>query len=595
MAQPIPIVTRPGPGATFTLPLASPAFTQSPSSAPASTLNSPLPLSSAQLRRSSYGSSYGWSPGREDSRDEKHNELAESLKRSVTIVFWYKANVQPLRLRVDIATFPLLRLSEVEPIVDAYHLAPNTYVDVYNPHARAWEQEQLCAVRSVESQQRVLYRMRRDLIVGLEDSECLGLEAELRLQEERVSAPALPLLYQPVDSVGQKKRSADEGLSPPSSKHHRSHSSQSGSSTSTAVNALAFEDVGSPMFSRHVVPDSETQVDSSQMPMYASPFSIASLHSVTSATTSTTSQLNQDYHYTPHTPISPIQHARSTHNNSAMPLRTNGPVPISSDSSLAMAVTPPTPTLSIQASPISPTRASYSRLPYPQSASNPTPSPTPKSTPLPSPVTLPAANQDREPTPTAQANGNGTGPGSTAGGGAAKAWPFGKYVCEIDAGLTEMEELMQREPALTQRGAFERVFKAAYKKSTFCNHRRVWKNAPQDALDEWRAAGRAESALWNEFVRALEGKEPKRPAGLAGNGGGQGLGRGVAFAQSQAAFGSPQGGVVHLGMGPAQVMRMQQHSQGLGMRREEPMGSLRPPEGRGYLGEWFGTCFGGFG
>ena len=155
---------------------------------------------------------------------------------------------------------------------------------------------------------------------------------------------------------------------------------------------------------------------------------------------------------------------------------------------------------------------------------------------------------------------------------------------------------MQREPTLTQRAAFERVFKAAYKKSTFCNHRRVWKHAPPDVLEEWRAAGREDSALWNEFVRALEGKEPKKAGALVGAGAGgqgqQGQGRGVGFAQSQATFGSPQGGVVHLGMGPGQGMRMQHYPQGLGMRQEEPMGSLRPPEARAYLAR-LGDVLGG--
>ena len=101
------IVTHTGPGATFTLPLASPALTHSPSSTPSSTLNSPLPINTIQLRRSSYGSvAYpARSPGDSPERGhkglaEKHSELAESLKRSVTIVFWHQ-------VRVIVVCFPI--------------------------------------------------------------------------------------------------------------------------------------------------------------------------------------------------------------------------------------------------------------------------------------------------------------------------------------------------------------------------------------------------------------------------------------------------------------------------------------------------------
>ena len=96
------IVTHPGPGTTFTLPLASPALTHSPTSTPSSTLNSPLPINTIQLRRSSYGgvAYHARSPFPVDSPErshkelaEKHSELAESLKRSVTIVLWYKVRI----------------------------------------------------------------------------------------------------------------------------------------------------------------------------------------------------------------------------------------------------------------------------------------------------------------------------------------------------------------------------------------------------------------------------------------------------------------------------------------------------------------------
>ncbi|KAI1792525.1 hypothetical protein LXA43DRAFT_972467 [Ganoderma leucocontextum] len=574
------IVTHTGPGTTFTLPLASPPLTQSPSSTPSSTLNSPLPITTIQLRRSSYGGvayygAHSHFPGDSPDRShkelsERHSELAESLKRSVTIVFWHKANMQPFRLRREISTFPLLRLSEVEPIMAAFRLLANSYIEVYNPDARAWEKEQVCAVRSVESQQRVLFRVCHSIIHSLEDSECPGLDAEIRLQEESRCTSAVPLIYHPVDTTSPRKRSADELLTQPPSKYHRSCSAQSSISPHMAVNGFESS------------PSEDLIEPPSAQPACVSPISSPSV-SVTpplpATTTSTTNlQPRQESHYTPHTPISPVHYPSSRIAPMvAISPRTSGsilslPLPrptISSESSLAMAVTPPTHTLSLQRSPASesPTHAPQSGLPLPSPQAhgnaNPTPSPTPASTPLPSTSSLFAPNDDREPTPA-----------TTQGSGAAKAWPHGKYVYEIDAGFTAMEAAMAREPALKQPDAFRRAFGVPHKKSTVCSHKKVWKSAPQDMLAEWRARGREDGGLWSEFVRAVEGKDLKRGAPTA------------------AAFGSPQGGVLHLnagtrsGPGTGLGMRIQS-AQGLGVRLEEPMASLRPPMVRPYFGDRF--------
>ncbi len=485
--------------------------------------------------------------------------------------------MQPLRLRWDISTFPLLRLSEVEPITSAFHLHANSYIEVYNPDARAWEKEQVCAVRSVESQQRVLFRVCRSIMDSLEDSECPGLGGEIRLQEESKYASAVPLLYHPVDLTSQRKRSADELLTQPLSKHHRSHSAQSSVSIHTPANGIE----GSATPPKHTEHKPEELIEVAAVePVSASPTSSPSV-SVTlplATTTSTNGQSRQEPHYMPQTPISPMHYpSPSLGPMAVLPLRARDsifsfkpPATISSESSLAMAVTPPTHTLSLQRSPASqsPTHPPPPRLPPPSPQAhvnpNPTPSPTPSSTPLPSTSRLLAPSNDRELTPAT-----------------AKAWPHGKYVCEIDAGFAAMEATMAREPALKQPDAFRRVFGVPHKKSTVCSHKKVWKSAPQDMLAEWRARGREDGALWSEFVRAVEGKDAKRGAAAAA--GMSAAGAGGAVAQSAAAFGSPQGGVLHLGagaragLGTAAGMRIQS-AQGLGaLRLEEPMASLRPP------------------
>ena len=475
----------------------------------------------------------------------------------------------------------------------AFGLLTSSYVDVYNPDAHAWEKEQICAVRSVESQQRVLFRICRNIINSLEDSECPGLDAEIRLQEESRCVPAVPLLYHPVDTTSPRKRSADELLAQPLIKHHRSRSAQSSAPTHTAGTGI--ESPPSPP--KHTERKSEDLTETPTVqPASVSPTSSPSVSVIPplSTTTSITNvQPRQEPHYMPHTPISPMHY--STPGLGPMTVLSSrasnpfgGPKPtISSESSLAMAVTPPTHTLPLHRSAASesPTHAPQSNLPLlsPQVRTNPnpTPSPTPASTPLPSTSALLTPSDDREPTPASVHTGN------AGGGGVAKAWPHGKYVCEIDAGFAAMEMTMAREPALKQPEAFQRAFGVPHKKSTVCSHKKVWKSAPQDLLAEWRARGREEGALWSEFVRAVEGKDAKR----AGTGAGAGMGVGV---QNAAAFGSPQGGVLHLGAGAragsgaGAEMRIQS-VQGLGVRLEEPMASLRPPQAvvRPYFGGRF--------
>ncbi|KAI0751768.1 hypothetical protein C8Q80DRAFT_597370 [Daedaleopsis nitida] len=86
------VVTRPN--TSFSIPFGCPP---SPVSSPSTTLSSPAPRSPAQLRRPSHPASAHSSPQTvaqsvpvEYAREDKQTELVEALKRSVTIVFWYK-------------------------------------------------------------------------------------------------------------------------------------------------------------------------------------------------------------------------------------------------------------------------------------------------------------------------------------------------------------------------------------------------------------------------------------------------------------------------------------------------------------------------
>ncbi|KAI0751767.1 hypothetical protein C8Q80DRAFT_597582 [Daedaleopsis nitida] len=468
-----------------------------------------------------------------------------------------QSNTQPLRLRKEIPTFPLFRLSELSDLVSTLGLSNQAYVDAYNLQARTWEQEDICAVHSVESGQRMLYRIRRNLIQGLEDNECPGLDSELELQHRSTRDPGAGL---DTKNAQSRKRRAEDRMCSPLSKYHKSSPSSSTQSllySSASVcsetrstsslfldNEMAGAESGGLMDPTMITPPSSSASLVDSPASFEQPLPTA------------TSQPTQEYMYTPHTPISPVHTILPSKRAPNIPLPTSA---ISLESSLALAVTDPQSAPSPRRSQLplsSQSPSSSSRLSLPtQSPQSSRPSPPPAPTPVPSSTSTSAPGPTPAPTPTPAS----FTPTSQPHAGASKAWPHGKCVAEIAAGFREMDELM-KDPAIKQADAFKRVFRVPYKKSTVCNHRKWWRDAPAELIDEWARLGRDERATWSEFVRVLEGKEPRRAVlglGLgaagagAGSGGGgakgAGVGAGFVAAMSPQAFGSPQGGVLSLG------------------------------------------------
>jgi hypothetical protein len=87
-----------------------------------------------------------------------------------------------------------------------------------------------------------------------------------------------------------------------------------------------------------------------------------------------------------------------------------------------------------------------------------------------------------------------------------KRWPNDYSVQEVSLGFDQMDMLASTQPSLTQRTAFERVFRCRYVKSTVCRHRAVWRRADEDVRDVFIKLGRDERAMWGEFVRRVEGR-----------------------------------------------------------------------------------------
>lgn len=121
-------------------------------------------------------------PGPFATYEDPRAHLEDALKRSVTVVFWYKPDSPPIRLHGEVTTFPLFQLSQFAHLATDLGLGPAAYVDAYNPYARAWEQQTISAVQAVESEQRLLFRVRKSLLEGLDDRECPSLAEEICLQ-----------------------------------------------------------------------------------------------------------------------------------------------------------------------------------------------------------------------------------------------------------------------------------------------------------------------------------------------------------------------------------------------------------------------------
>lgn len=132
--------------------------------------------------------------------DDPRAHLEDALKRSVTVVFWYKPDSPPIRLHGEVTTFPLFQLSQFAHLAADLGLGPAAYVDAYNPLARAWEQQTISAVQAVESEQRLLFRVRKSLLEGLDDRECPSLAEEICLQ---------PVSQSPSSNASKKRPSAD--------------------------------------------------------------------------------------------------------------------------------------------------------------------------------------------------------------------------------------------------------------------------------------------------------------------------------------------------------------------------------------------------
>ncbi|KAI0352525.1 hypothetical protein OH77DRAFT_1428570 [Trametes cingulata] len=538
-----------GPGQSFSIPL-GPASSSvaSPSSTSSTALDSPQSFTPPEYGRDLQAAGAHATPSSPAGgwEGDKWSALEESLNRSVTIVFWYQPNAEPLRLRQEIPTFPLFSFGALTEVVNELRLTEKTYLDAYNPRARAWEQQQVSAVRRVESEQRLLYRLRRGLFEGFRDEECPSLPAEIRLQEEE-----RPMRPDVVLTKRSRKRPAEKSVSPPATKH-RSFSAMSFASSYTAGSPSSNAGQGSPL------------PTANEPPM------------ATSGASSPTSSFPQNNVYATQLPIGlpqafddgPASPALSPHTAEVAPplAVTEGSVEISQDTQ-QVSIPVSTPSAVRRSIPPDTTQMAYTA----SSSSIPL-----HHLPLPLP----------------------SGP-------APRKWPNDYFVYEVAAGLRLMETIAAGEPALKQDEVFRRAFGQPYVKSTFCRHRSLWRQAGPDVQREFEELGKHPRAYWSELARRVEKREESTRGGRRRRAGGVGQGEAGEAVENQRAqermmnvIGMPlpmiiasmpahgmQEGSLAMGLGlspgvgAGAVLPPASSSAPTVMRDDEPvMGSLRPPE-----------------
>ncbi|KAI0333435.1 hypothetical protein GY45DRAFT_1368428 [Cubamyces sp. BRFM 1775] len=407
---------------------------------------------------------------------------------TVLTILFSQANTQPLRLHQEIPTFPLFAFGSLTDIVDGLSLSDNSYLDAYDPRSGVWEQQKVSAVRRIESEQRLLYRVRRNLFEGMQDDECPGLENEIKIQDEDKSGRTVPVV--PLSTSLRIKRPADQSLSPPVSKHQRSISIQptsyaasfAGSPPSIRGQSVLFSSQGG----------SPTVAASPALPSVSAPPGRARSLSLR--------QPSQAFEE----PLAP-QIEQATH-AVEIPLP---PQPVLSE---MIATTQETQSAVVPVYQVSPPASSTSTQPVTATTITTAAAVSTSS----NPTVIPVQIAIPPPPPPLYLSGNAM----------PRRWPNDFFVYEIAAGLRTMERLAAAEPGLKQDEVFRRAFGGPpYVKSTFCRHRALWRQAGAGVQAEFEQMGRDARACWGEFVRRVEGREEGSAAGAGSTGSRRGRGR----------------------------------------------------------------------
>ncbi|KZV69077.1 hypothetical protein PENSPDRAFT_633596 [Peniophora sp. CONT] len=377
-------------------------------------------------------------------------DSSEAYKRSVMLVIWYKARTAPLRVVNPLPSFPYLSLAQFPHLVAALSLSTQSFVDAYNPRARHWEQHTLSTVRVVATEQRILYRLRQSLLEGLEEDECPGLAEELEAQE-RFQA---------------------------SGNGHAHDSQHMGYPGAHGIKRQADAPPDEDRPSKYYVAESGAYP---APPAPPTPVTAHNLHDTYGIPTPSFTTPGKDI-----SDVEKVQQGAYVYDTSLY-------------SAVAHSPQPPTPSSGHHQGHGTPSHTHPQSSPQMQSMPQPPSTPLPRDgmdhpgnppTPAASPLHVPIPYHPHPPL---------------------KRWPNDYTVNEIATGFSNMDALIGAQPTLTQKVAFERVFGCRYVKSTVCRHRGVWRRADAAVRNAFVAMGRAETAVWGEFVRRVEGRASALP------------------------------------------------------------------------------------
>ncbi|KAF8632425.1 hypothetical protein AX17_004866 [Amanita inopinata Kibby_2008] len=372
----------------------------------------------------------------------------DDFNKTVTIVLWYKAKAEPLRIQHMIRSFPFFQLASLTSIIHDLGLTDDSYLDTYVPDPGHWEQHTIHTVRIVETQQRLLYRIRKSLLEDISEEDCLCLPVEIENQKKFV-------LQKNQATVNNPRSSLKGGLPTPLTPAMATVVKDSPKNVLKRPATELSEGPGPPPTKVHV-PNS----------FYVSPQREAPAQEISS-------------YPTPNLQPAPVVSQETTQ---------TGGGDANTVASHSHTVSSPNPDYLYQ-NPIY-----YS--PHPPASAPTVSTPHPHARP-PDTTHLPQS----EPT---------SGPIAYHPHMPLKRWPNDYTVSEISAGFHDMDRLVVQTANMTQRAAFERVFGSRYVKSTVCRHRGVWRRASRSMRDQFSELGNDERASWSAFVRAVEGRQSSK-------------------------------------------------------------------------------------
>ena len=150
--------------------------------------------------------------------------------------------MEPLRIQHTIRSFPFFQLSGLAPIVNGLGLSEESYLDTYIPENGYWMQHTIHTVRIVESQQRLLYKMRKNVLEGISEEDCASLLGEVEMQQQQLISskkepgPSLEVVGLPTPITPAIPSSVIKGVSEKGPlKRMHSQEFEQGSSATTKV------------------------------------------------------------------------------------------------------------------------------------------------------------------------------------------------------------------------------------------------------------------------------------------------------------------------------------------------------------------------